>query len=72
VERNVEKITSRRNPICVHTKKLGTSRSYRNEHSEFLCDGEKLLKEAVDNNANIVAVLTSKKIEHSLPEGTLI
>ena len=43
----MEKITSRSNPICIHLKKLGKKRNYREECGEFLCDGIKLLEEAI-------------------------
>ena len=65
----MESITSRRNPLCVHVKKLGASRSYRDEHNEFLCDGLKLLEETVKSNAEIIIVLTSSQIPFRLPEG---
>ena len=41
-----ERITSRRNPLLAHTKKLLTSRSYREKMGEFAADGVKLLAEA--------------------------
>ena len=34
-----ETITSRRNPLLTHTKKLLTSRSYREKTGEFAADG---------------------------------
>ena len=33
-----ERITSRRNPLLAHTKKLLTSRSYREKMGEFAAD----------------------------------
>ena len=41
-----ERITSRRNPLLAHTKKLLTSRAYREKCGEFAADGVKLLAEA--------------------------
>lgn len=41
-----ETITSRTNPLCTHFRKLASSRAYREETGEFLCDGSKLLGEA--------------------------
>ena len=41
-----ERITSRRNPLLAHTKKLLTSRTYREKCGEFAADGVKLLAEA--------------------------
>ena len=42
----METITSRQNPICTHFRKLASSRAYREETGEFLCDSPKLLREA--------------------------
>ena len=52
-------LTSRRNPICVHLKKLGVDSNYRKISEEFLCDGIRLLEEAVKYNAEIPIILTS-------------
>ena len=38
-----QRITSRRNPLLTHTKKLLTSRAYREISGEFAADGVKLL-----------------------------
>ena len=62
----MNKITSRRNPVCVHIKKLGTSSSYRKQSGEFLCDGIKLLEEAVRCKAGIPIVLTSTNVPFPL------
>ena len=64
----MEKITSRRNAGCIHVKKLGASRAYRNEHKEFVCDGNKLLREAIGSNAEIVSIFTSSPITYPMPE----
>lgn len=42
-----ERITSRKNPLLQHVRKLLTSRSYREKHGEYAADGVKLLEEAV-------------------------
>ena len=42
----METITSRSNPLCTHFRKLASSRAYREETGEFLCDSPKLLGEA--------------------------
>jgi len=68
----MEKITSRRNPLCVHMKKLGESRSYRYERREYLCDGVKLLEDAVNSGASITSVLTSAQIPFPLPLDTRV
>ena len=43
----MEIITSRTNALCTHIRKLASSRAYRVEHGEFLCDSPKLLTEAL-------------------------
>jgi len=48
-------------------KKLGESRSYREACGEFLCDGLKLLEEAVNNGAAVTDVLTSSRVPFPLP-----
>ena len=63
----MEKITSRRNPLCVHIKKLGADRGYRDSCGQFLCDGIKLLEEAVTYGAEIIAVLTASNVPFPLP-----
>ena len=68
----MEKITSRRNPLCVHMKNLGASRSYREERREFLCDGLKLLEEAVTAGADITNVLASSHLPFPLPVDTSV
>jgi TrmH family RNA methyltransferase len=53
----MESIYSRKNPKVIHLKKLGASSAYRRQQREFLCDGEKLLDEAVRHNVEITAVM---------------
>jgi TrmH family RNA methyltransferase len=72
VERKVEKITSRSNPVCIHIKKLGKRKSYRDEYRQFLCDGRKLLDEAIAANADIVTILTTESVPQSIPDSTSI
>jgi TrmH family RNA methyltransferase len=68
----VEKITSRRNPILIHAKKLSSSRSYRHTHNEFICDGAKLLDEALKSEIKIKCVLTEKPYTQKLPDDVKI
>lgn len=42
-----ERITSRKNPLLQHIRKLLNSRSYREQQGEYAADGIKLLEEAV-------------------------
>ena len=43
----MEQITSRKNPLITHIRKLTSDRTYRRECGEFVGDGVKLLDEAV-------------------------
>ncbi len=43
----IERITGAKNPLLQHIRKLQSSRSYRQEAGEFVCDGWKLLDEAL-------------------------
>ncbi len=51
-------------------KKLGADRAYRHLCGEFICDGTKLLKEALDHGAEITAVLTSGELPAGLLSST--
>lgn len=68
----MERISSRRNPLCLHFKKLGVNREYREACCEFLCDGLKLLEEAERFGAQIVSVITSGHIPFPLPVDTRV
>lgn len=52
-----EKISSRKNPYIVHLRSLATDGGYRRQCGEYLCDGRKLLTEAVDKGAQVLSVL---------------
>ena len=43
----MEHITSRQNALMTHIRKLNASRAYRRASGEYLCDGVKLLEEAL-------------------------
>ena len=59
----MEMITSRSNSLCVHFRKLASSRSYREETGEFLCDSPKLLREAAQWSAPVTALLYTEGAE---------
>ncbi len=62
-------ISSRQNPLLVHTKKLLTSRAYRMQCGEFAADGTKLLEEAVKWEAGLHTVIAQENVELcKLPE----
>lgn len=66
----MEMITSRTNPLCTHFRKLASSRAYREETGEFLCDSPKLLGEAGLWNAGVRTVLYTEGADVSrAPEG---
>ena len=68
-----ERITSRRNPLLTHTKKLLTSRSYREKTGEFAADGVKLLAEAARWYPGLTTVIAEDGIELcKLPEQTRV
>lgn len=52
----MERISSRKNSLIVHIRKLSSDSAYRRECGEYLCDGEKLLREALAANAEITSV----------------
>lgn len=69
----MEKITSRKNPLITHLRKLSADRSYRRECGEFLGDGLKLLEEAIRWNAPLtVIVVTEGTILPTVPEGVRV
>lgn len=53
-------ITSKKNSLIGHLRRLGVSREYRYRSREFLCDGEKLLREAMSAGARITSVVTCR------------
>lgn len=60
-------ITSRKNPRVAHFKKLATSGEYRRECREYLCDGGKLLEEAVRWGADIHEVMACGDLPSAVP-----
>ena len=66
----MEKITSRANPLLVHMKKLAASAAYRREQGVYLCDGPKLLAEALKWHAPVREIaVTGGTALPPLPEG---
>jgi len=63
-----EAISSRKNEKIVRLKKIGASRAARREFGEFLCDGEKLLEEAIKNEADVRMILTADELHVKVPE----
>jgi len=53
----MEKLTSRKNTVIQHLRKLGSDNGYRREQGEYVLDGVKLLQEAVRFGAKVNTVL---------------
>ena len=53
----MDRITSRKHPLIAHLRALAADGELRREQGEFVCDGHKLLAEAVAAGAEIRAVL---------------
>lgn len=64
----MERITSRKNPVVLQLRALGRERAARAEAGLFVCDGEKLLREALGSGARIDTVLWADSPRFPLPE----
>ena len=65
----VEHITSRKNPLILRLRALSTDGAFRRAEGEYLCDGHKLLKEALDKGAELRTVRWKGRAgETPLPE----
>ena len=60
---NAKIITSRQNPLMTHLRKLASSRSYRKKSGEYLCDGTKLLAEALKWGADVKTAVFSEGVD---------
>ena len=63
----MENITSRKNKIAVHLRALGREAAYRRQCGSFVCDGYKLLEEALNAGAEVECVLWRGKPMFALP-----
>ena len=59
----MERITSRNNPLAAHARKLAASAPYSRSAGEFVCDGFKLLREALAHGVDVRAVLCADGAE---------
>ncbi len=64
----MKKITSRQNPTIKKLRALAKDKAYRTSCGEFVCDGDKLLFEALRENFEITSVLVSEDAANRLPE----
>ena len=62
----MERITSRKNPLLEHMRRLDSA-AFRRQQGEFLCDSPKLVEEALRHGARVLAVAVSDGVEP--PEG---
>lgn len=58
----MERITSRKNPLLEHMRRLNGA-AYRRERGEFLCDSPKLVEEALRHGAQVVSLAVSDGME---------
>lgn len=65
----MERLTSRQNRIISHVRRLGADRAYRRDCGEYVCDGVKLLCEALSWDADISAVFWSREAQAELDKG---
>lgn len=63
----MERVTSRKNPLLVELRKLRSSKRLRRERGAFLCEGPKLLEEALRWGARIETVVYASPLSHTLP-----
>jgi len=59
----MDKLTSRKNEYIRHLRSLASDRDYRNRQGEFVCDGLKLLREALCFKAEVTSVLWKNSAE---------
>lgn len=63
----MEKLTSRKNPVVQHLRKLAADHDYRRGQGEYVLDGGKLLREALDCGGVITRVLWAGEPEVVVP-----
>ena len=64
-----ERITSKTNPAVQHARKLMSQRKYRYETRSFVCDGVKLVDEALRWGAGVETVLVQEGVDFPVPDG---
>ena len=64
---DMEKLTSRKNPLIRHLRLLGSDTGYRAEQGEYVLDGVKLLQEAMTFGAKINTVLWAGEAKFFVP-----
>ena len=59
----MEKITSRTNPLITHIRKLANDRKYRRSQGQMVCEGPKMLAEAMKWGADIQVLVCQEGYE---------
>lgn len=62
----MERITSRKNPLMEHLRRLDGA-AYRRKSGDFLCDSPKLVEEAVRHGVTVTCVVVSEGVD--FPDG---
>lgn len=67
----MERITSRQNPLIARLRKLGTDKKTRRAEGAFLCEGTKLVEEALKWGAQVETLVVAEGtlLPGQLPEG---
>ena len=58
-----QELTSRKNATIVRLRALAADGAFRRAEGEYVCDGEKLLREALDKGAELRCVLWKKRAQ---------
>ncbi len=58
-----EYITSRQNPLAAYIRKIAGNRSFRRQNGQFLCDGRKMLEEALKWGAAVEVLVSTPEAE---------
>lgn len=71
MERVMERITSRQNPLIARLRKLGTDKKTRRAEGAFLCEGTKLVEEALKWGAQVETLVVAEGTQppSQMPEG---
>ena len=62
-------LTSRKNPMIQHLRRLTDSRAYRHQWGEYVCEGKKLYRDALASGAEIRTILFTDPGTEAIPEG---
>ena len=65
----MEQIRSRKNQYILHLRALARDKDVRRDAGEYVCDGEKLLREALQFGAEVTSVLWRDAAAFPLPDG---